>query len=199
VDRVQKFQFEPGPPPTLRYLAAFGCAGSAPGEWNRAEGLCVNRQDRLFVADAVNHRVQILDAAGTVLGGYGSPGGGVGELSYPYDVCVDAAGRQYVCEFGNSRIQIFDPQGTSIEILGGPGAAPGFFNNPWGVALDSQGNLYVADSQNHRVQKFHRTADARGPRAEARRRPVESPGPSHMRHRPKPIANHQSPIVNRQS
>ncbi|MCU0771383.1 MAG: ABC transporter permease subunit [Verrucomicrobia bacterium] len=169
VDRVQKFAFEPGAPSTLRFLACFGRAGSAPGEWNRAEGLCVDAQDRLLVADAVNHRIQILDASGTVLGGYGSAGVGAGELSYPYDVCVDEAGRHYVCEFGNSRIQIFDSNGAPLEILGGPGAAPGFFNNSWGIAVDSHGNLYVADSQNHRVQKFLRKAEGRVQKGQADR------------------------------
>jgi DNA-binding beta-propeller fold protein YncE len=156
VDRVQKFAFEPGEPPALRFLAAYGRAGAGPGEFNRAEGLCVDARDRILVADAVNHRVQLLDRAGGVLRQFGKAGRGPGELGYPYDVCVDRAGRCYVCEFGNSRIQVFDGDGHPVEILGGPGAAPGFFNNPWGVALDSRGNLYVADSQNHRVQKFLR-------------------------------------------
>ncbi len=194
VDRVQKFQFEPGTPPTLRFLAAFGQAGFAPGEWNRAEGLCVDAQDRVRVADAVNHRIQILDANGAVLSGYGSAGSGPGELSYPYDVCVDAAGRQYVCEFGNSRIQIFDSEARLVEMLGGPGAAPGFFNNPWGVALDSRGNLYVADSQNHRVQKFLRSAAGRGQRVEGGRQ-----NRNHRCHRTCSTAWNQSPIVNRKS
>jgi len=158
VDRVQKFAIEPGPPPHLRFLASYGQAGSAPGEFNRAEGLRVDAEDHVLVADAVNHRIQVLDAEGRFLRTFGRAGEAAGELSYPYDVCEDRAGRIFVCEFGNSRIQVFDAEGHSIEMLGGPGAAPGRFNNPWGVALDSHGNLYVADSQNHRVQKFVRNA-----------------------------------------
>lgn len=138
------------------FISAFGRAGTEPGEFNRAEGLCVDAQDRVYVADSCNHRVQVFTAEGKFLHAYGRAGAGVGELSYPYDICVDADGRQYVCEFGNSRIQVFDAHGQSLEIIGGPGAEPGRFANPWGVALDSRGNLYVADSQNHRVQKFIR-------------------------------------------
>jgi DNA-binding beta-propeller fold protein YncE len=174
VDRVQKFAVETGDPRSLRFLAAYGQAGSGAGEFNRAEGLCVDEQDRVLVADAVNHRIQVLDAGGRFLREFGRAGNAAGELSYPYDVCVDTAGRDYVCEFGNSRIQIFDPEGRSLEILGGPGAAPGFFNNPWGVALDSQGNLYVADSQNHRVQKFVRKAERRVQNAEVKPHAPES-------------------------
>jgi DNA-binding beta-propeller fold protein YncE len=159
-ERVQKFDFgplkrgvneKPSPP---RWVASYGKAGTGPGEFNRPEGLCVDAQDRLYVADSCNHRIQIFSSDGKFIQAYGTAGKGLGQLSYPYDICVDAAGRQYVCEFGNSRIQVFDANHQPIEIIGGPGAEAGQFSNPWGVALDSAGNLYVADSQNHRVQKL---------------------------------------------
>jgi ABC-type Fe3+ transport system permease subunit len=161
VERVQRFA--PGSnfplseqlrPPSPQLLTSFGRPGNAPGEFNRPEGLCVDSQDRIYVADSCNHRIQVFASDGKFIRTYGNAGKGKGELSYPYDICVDAAGRQYVCEFGNSRIQVFDANDQPLEIIGGAGAAPGQFSNPWGVALDSAGNLYVADSQNHRVQKL---------------------------------------------
>jgi ABC-type Fe3+ transport system permease subunit/sugar lactone lactonase YvrE len=167
-ERVQKFKFSPDAPPaegatnkTALWAppvctGTYGEAGTAPGQFNRPEGLCTDSQDRLYVADSCNHRIQIFSSDGHFLRTYGKAGRHLGELSYPYDICVDSAGRQYVCEFGNSRIQVFDEHDQPIEIIGGPGAEPGRFSNPWGVALDSAGNLYVADSQNHRVQKLVR-------------------------------------------
>ena len=155
-ERVQRFGLA-GRATAPLFLGAIGRAGTGLGEFNRPEGLCVDAQDRIYVADSCNHRIQVFSKDGKLLRAYGKAGSGRGELSYPYDICVDAAGRQYVCEFGNSRIQVFDANDQSIEIIGGPGAAPGQFNNPWGIALDSAGNLYVADSQNHRVQKLVRS------------------------------------------
>jgi len=153
VERVQRFAGTNG-----TFLNSFGRAGTGPGEFNRAEGIAVDAQDRVYVADSCNHRIQVFAREGKFLREFGKPGRGPGELSYPYDVCVDAAGRVYVCEFGNSRLQVFDAAGRSLEIIGGPGAEPGRFNNPWGIALDSRGNLYVADALNHRVQKLLRKA-----------------------------------------
>jgi ABC-type Fe3+ transport system permease subunit/sugar lactone lactonase YvrE len=168
IERVQEFVFGPGDSrrpvglgaPSLRqpphWVTTIGHAGTGPGEFNRAEGLCFDAQDRLYVADSCNHRIQVFSSDGKFLRAYGKPGQGPGEFSYPYDICVDKDGRQYVCEFGNSRIQVFDAQDRLLEIIGGPGAEPGRFSNPWALALDSVGNLYVADSQNHRVQKLKR-------------------------------------------
>jgi ABC-type Fe3+ transport system permease subunit/sugar lactone lactonase YvrE len=158
-ERVQKFVWDhaaqkSGAAP--QWVLSFGKAGPGPGEFNRPEGMCVDAENRVYVADSCNHRIQVFSSDGKLLRAYGKPGRGPGELSYPYDICVDAAGRQYVCEFGNSRIQVFGADGQVLEIIGGPGAEPGRFSNPWGVALDSEGNLYVADSQNHRVQKLMR-------------------------------------------
>jgi DNA-binding beta-propeller fold protein YncE len=149
VERVQRFTAR-----GEKFINSFGQAGTGPGEFNRAEGLFIDSQDRVYVADSCNHRIQIFTREGQFLRAYGKPGRGLGELSYPYDICVDKHGRQYVCEFGNSRIQVFDSNDHPIEIIGGPGTDPGQFGNPWGVALDSAGDLYVADSQNHRVQKL---------------------------------------------
>jgi ABC-type Fe3+ transport system permease subunit/DNA-binding beta-propeller fold protein YncE len=151
VERIQRFA-----PRGAKLLDSFGHPGNGLGEFNRAEGLCVDSQDRIYVADSCNHRIQVFSSDGKFLRTYGKAGTGKGELSYPYDICVDEAGRQYVCEFGNSRIQVFDANDNPIETIGGPGAEPGKFNNPWSIALDSAGNLYVADSQNHRVQKLIR-------------------------------------------
>ena len=151
VDRVQGFQAT-----NAVWKLLFGHAGNGPGAFNRAEGITVDPQDRLYVADSCNHRVQVFTPDGVFLRAYGKAGSGSGELSYPYDVKLDREGRQYVCEFGNSRIQVFDAQDHPIEILGSYGNAPGEFSNPWSIAMDSKGNLYVADAGNHRVQKFVR-------------------------------------------
>lgn len=150
-ERIQKFA-----PDGSRVLFSIGEPGDGPGQFNRVEGLGVDRDGRLYAADSVNHRIQVFSADGTFLRQYGHAGTQPGEMSYPYDIRIDAGGRQFVCEFGNSRIQVFDHDDRLVEVIGGAGAAPGMFNNPWSIILDSQGNLLVADSLNHRVQKFWR-------------------------------------------
>jgi ABC-type Fe3+ transport system permease subunit/sugar lactone lactonase YvrE len=164
VDRVQQFAGK-----DKKLIRVIGHTGTDNGEFDRPEGICVDAQDRIYVADSCNHRIQVFSPDGKWLRSYGRAGTGPGEFSYPYDIRVDKEGRQYVCEFGGSRIQVFDADDHPLEIIGGPGADPGQFANPWSMAFDSQENLYVADSQNHRVQKFIRRKDADKTLSEANR------------------------------
>lgn len=154
IDRLQRFTHD-----GRTCLNVIGEPGQAPGQFNRPEGMGIDPQDRIYVADSCNHRIQIFTPEGKFLGVFGKPGRGVGEFSYPYDVRIDQNGFQFVCEFGNSRIQVFDTNHQPVEILGHSGRAPGEFFNPWSMAFDSKFNLYVADSKNHRVQKFIRKTD----------------------------------------
>jgi ABC-type Fe3+ transport system permease subunit/DNA-binding beta-propeller fold protein YncE len=153
VERVQRFSIR-----GTNLLTLIGSAGEGESQFRRAEGLGLDAQGRLFVADSCNHRIQVFSREGKFLRQHGSPGTDAGQMSYPYDVRVDASGYEFVCEFGNSRIQIFDHDSRPVEILGGIGREPGQFHNPWAICVDSKGNLYVADSGNHRVQKFVRRA-----------------------------------------
>ena len=154
VERLQRFRGG-----NHEFVLQFGEAGGGIGAFNRPEGIGISPDNRIFVADSCNHRIQVFDEEGRPLAQYGRPGNELGELSYPYDIRIDEKGFQYVCEFGNSRIQVFGPDHQPLEIIGKPGLAPGEFSNPWSIDLDSQGHLWVADSGNHRIQKLVRRSE----------------------------------------
>lgn len=151
MDRVEE-EWKPG--------KLWGGSGREPGQFNRPEGLALDGEGRIWVADSCNHRVQVLQPDGSVDRILGKAGTGPGELSYPYDVCMDPLEDLiWVCEFGNSRIQAFDPDGRSIMILASAGKAPGQLMNPWSIAMNSAGDLFAADAMNHRIQKWVRRRD----------------------------------------
>jgi hypothetical protein len=71
----------------------------------------------LYIADAENHRIRVIDSAGviTTLGGTGTPGGeGDGGpavdalLHHPISVAVDGAGHVYLADENNHRVRRID-------------------------------------------------------------------------------------------
>ena len=150
-DRIQKFD------PLGNFICQWGSHGTRPGEFLRPQGLFIDPEDQLWIADASNHRVQIYDLTTpqpTFVRQFGSDGTGPGQLRYPYTIDMDDEGLIHVCELGNHRVQKFRPDGSSVSMLGGAGRAPGQFHQPWGFAFDSTGAMHVIDSYNHRVQRF---------------------------------------------
>ncbi|HEX5443971.1 MAG TPA: hypothetical protein VFW87_09095, partial [Pirellulales bacterium] len=79
-DRIQKFS------PQGEFLLQWGGHGSEPGEFMRPQNVAIDEQDRLWVADACNHRIQVFDSEGRVLDIWGREGSQPGELHYPYDL-----------------------------------------------------------------------------------------------------------------
>jgi len=111
----------------------------------------------VFVADCLNHRVQLFDRSGRFIKAWGTKGSREGELKYPFGIAVDPSqgGCVYVADGENHRIQTFRPDGRFIGAWGGPGGSAGQLMYPRYIALDADfSRLAVADSNNHRVQIF---------------------------------------------
>jgi DNA-binding beta-propeller fold protein YncE len=151
-DRILKFS------PAGDFILEWGRKGSAPGEFERPQGMAVERtpggSEAILVADCANHRVQRFTPEGRWLSSLGSLGAGPGELKYPMGVAVGSDGSIYVSEWGNNRVQRFDAAGTSSGFWGRPGRAEGELATPWEIAAGPGDRLYVADCGNHRVQAF---------------------------------------------
>jgi DNA-binding beta-propeller fold protein YncE len=147
LDRIQKFSSNG------QFLAQWGGRGDQPGQFRRPQSLAIDPQDRIWVADACNHRIQAFDTQGNLIRIWGSHGRGPGQLAYPYDLVLDNE-FVYVCEFGNNRIQKFTHDGRPVASWGQSGRQPGELHNPWALVRDRQGNLFVLDTNNHRVQQI---------------------------------------------
>jgi DNA-binding beta-propeller fold protein YncE len=147
-DRIQKLSADG------RFLLEWGGHGAEPGRFARPQGLAIDREDHLWVADAGNHRIQVFDSSGKLLQFWGSQGHGLGQLYYPYDVVLASDGNVYVVEYGNSRVQKFTPDGRSLGCWGTEGRGEGRLFNPWAAVCDSGGSLHVLDTNNHRVEKI---------------------------------------------
>ena len=149
-DRIQKFS------PDGEFILQWGGRGSEDGQFLRPQGLDVDEQDRIWVADASNHRIQLFDASGDVakhVMTWGSHGYDAGQIRFPYDIVLEDD-NVFVCEFGNHRVQKFDRDGKSLGVWGMPGRGLGQMHQPWAMTIDDENQMHVLDSYNHRVQSL---------------------------------------------
>jgi sugar lactone lactonase YvrE len=133
--------------------------GSADGRashahFNDPNGVAVDGEGNVYVADTVNQSVRKITPTGvvTTFGGFNSPEG----------VAADAAGNVYVADTSSHTIRKISRLGvitTLAGLAGSPGSSDGTgsaarFNDPWGVAVDGGGNVFVADFGNDIIRKI---------------------------------------------
>jgi len=109
----------PSPSPTL------AAAALPDAQLRRPEGIAVDRDGNLWVADYGRDRVVKLGLDGRLLLSLGSRGSGPGEFVGPKGVAIDpGTGRLYVADTGNARVQRLAPDGTPeaawpLPVVGG--------------------------------------------------------------------------------
>jgi sugar lactone lactonase YvrE len=154
-------------------LAFSGDGGpSLDARLNGPAGVAIDRSGNLYVADALNQRVRMVDASGrisTVAGdgvagitGDGGPAKAA-KLSNPVAVAVSSSGDVYIADAGNHRVRRITPTGTMTTVAGdgragfsgdGGSAASAQLDTPMAVAVDGSGNIYIADAGNNRVRRI---------------------------------------------
>jgi uncharacterized protein (TIGR03437 family) len=143
------------------------------------EGLAVDADGNLYIADILNQRIRkvspdgtITTVAGTGVRGYFGDGGpataariSLGGSLWGADgigVAVDAAGNLYIADWRNHRIRKVSSDGIITTVAGngtsgasgdGGPAASAQLSYPVSVAVDASGNLFISDSGNSRIRK----------------------------------------------
>ena len=118
-----------------RYLLEWGKRGSGPGEFGLPHNVVIDRQDKVYVTDRDNQRIQVFDANGKFLTQWTGTGG-ISGLAITKD--------QRIWTGGTLR----DLDGKVLGRLPGPGVAGGH-----GVAATDSGDVYIAQLSGV-IQKF---------------------------------------------
>lgn len=119
------------------YLFSFGEPGTAPGQFRLVHGLCIDPQDRIWVADRENSRVQVFTGEGellAVIGGLMRIGGVWTDGTYVYIGELD--GGIAIADMNFVLTARFGYEGSPIHAHGLTG--------------DSRGNLYVFTNKKNR-------------------------------------------------
>ena len=108
-------------------------------------------EERVYVADCGNNRVQVFTKAGVYVKSIGDRGGADGGLVFPIGVSVDDQ-HVLVSSYGGNYVSLFEKaSGRFVRRFGTAGCGKGQFEHPGGVALDGE-HVYVVDRFNHRLQ-----------------------------------------------
>lgn len=125
-----------------------------PQSLGRPAGIAVSA-DRVYVSDALNHRIMVYGLEGVFIQSFGQRGTAPGEFNFPTYLWFDRRqNRLWVADSGNFRLQSFGADGRFSGTLGQVGNRPGYIARPRGIAQDSEGHVYAMDGAFEALQIF---------------------------------------------
>ena len=158
--RVEEFKFtEKEGKMTGEYLRQWGNSGTGNGQFTKPQGLAVDQEGHVWVADAGNSRIQKFSATGEYLTQFSELTETCTPVSMkgPDGVAFDSSGNVWVADTGADRVDELSSTGKYITRFGTEGTGNGQFKEPRGIAIDKEGHVWVADTGNNRVQELSST------------------------------------------
>jgi|HubBroStandDraft_1064217.scaffolds.fasta_scaffold00104_30 hypothetical protein len=164
--------------PDGEWLTSWGEPGSGPGQFQTPHSIAIDAQDRIYVADRGNRRIQIFDTSGTLLGQFtidvpydpaAKPAIGNKPVlpvpegtqqtmapGAPWTVCIPPGPHQvlYASDGYPGRIYKLGLDGKVLGVLGRSGKKLKQFGWIHEIACPSENELWVAELLNWRVQKL---------------------------------------------
>jgi hypothetical protein len=165
--------------PDGQWLKSWGSFGKGPGQFDTLHSIAVDAEDRIYVADRGNRRIQVFDTEGKLLkvitidvpappdapvpiGNRPDPAAAANATMLPgapWALCITpkVAGRPqalYASDAWPGRIYKLSLDGKVLGWLGGSGKTIGKFGWIHEMACPSEDTLYVGELLNWRVQKL---------------------------------------------
>jgi DNA-binding beta-propeller fold protein YncE len=136
-----------------KFLARFGGKGDDDHSLEKPEGIAVDPEGNIFVADYNTGYIKKYAPSYQWILTFSEYGSNKGQ-NMKSEFMDIRDGRLYLPDAGNHRVNVFDLSGRSLFDFGGLGSEPGKFNTPEAAKFGRDGRLYVADLKNDRVQIF---------------------------------------------
>ena len=124
-----------------------GKNGTAPGELSGPAGVTIHEDTHhIFVANQINHRVEIFSETGDFLYLLG-----VGQLSYPYGIATHGDSVYVSCMIDDAVSKFSLTEMCCVRRIGSRGSNNDQFNFPHQLTTDTISCVFTADYSNHRI------------------------------------------------
>jgi sugar lactone lactonase YvrE len=151
---------------TVTELGQFGSFGTADGQMKQPHGMSFYygapgvADDKLFVVDTNNKRIEVFDQSGAFLYKFGSATTAGGKFQGDLrGLAIDQNnGWVYIVDAAGNNIDKYTVGGTYLLSFGSEGSTNGKFSDGGReITVDGDGNVWVGDMPNFRAQKFSPT------------------------------------------
>jgi len=114
-------------------------------------GIAVSDTGRIWLSDAANHRVILLNGRGEfeLVIGEGVASSGDQGFDTPTGLAVDEDGNLYVSDTGNRVVKKYSSLGVLLQVIG-----EGRLETPQGVTVNAAGRIFVSDTAARQVSVF---------------------------------------------
>jgi len=132
------------------FISQWGRRGDKPGEFAVAHAIEIDAQDRIYVADRENFRIQIFDTDGRFLD----------QWIYSAMACaiyLHDDGTMYMTSGFDGEWGILDSDGKVTGSLGRPGEGLGRFGEGHFMTVDRDGNVLIADPVASKMHFYRKT------------------------------------------
>jgi serine/threonine-protein kinase len=109
-DGVSVFSSSTISPYPIKPVATFGTLGSGRDQFRFPNGIALDEQGDIYVADTGNNRIVVLSPSGEWLFAVGTRGSHPGQFNAPTGIAVDGHGNVYVADTNNNWVQKFAPR-----------------------------------------------------------------------------------------
>jgi len=141
----------------VKIVAGTGVSGSTSFMLNGPNGIFIDTDLDLYVADHFNNRIQLFpfdQSDGITVAGTGSSSSTI-NLNRPTAVILDANKFVFIVDYLNYRIVGSGPNGFRCLVgCNGSGSTANQLYNPRAISFDTYGNIFIADGGNNRIQKL---------------------------------------------
>ncbi len=128
------------------FIKSWGEKGTGPGQFNLPHTIAVDKNDRIYVGDRENKRIQIFDTDGNFIEAWTDTG-------YPY--CIQIIDDHlYTIDGVDCKWYKYDLKGNKLAEFGTRGFAPGEMSLPHWMDLNDENDIFVAEVLSWRFQKF---------------------------------------------